>query len=55
VRARGTTAWSFRRAGRFKPGTWTARIRAVDRAGNSEKKVLKPNPLSRNFVTFKIR
>ncbi|HEX8743898.1 MAG TPA: Calx-beta domain-containing protein [Thermoleophilaceae bacterium] len=55
VRARGTTSWTFRRAGRFPTGTWTARIRAVDRAGNAEKKVLKPNPLSRNFVTFKIR
>jgi hypothetical protein len=55
VRARGTAIWSFRLRGRFPRGTWTARIRAVDRAGNSEKKVLKPNPLSRNFVTFKIR
>jgi hypothetical protein len=55
VKASGTTAWAFTRTGRFAPGTWTARIRAVDRAGNAEKKVRKPNPRSRNFVTFKIR
>ncbi|HEX8053127.1 MAG TPA: Calx-beta domain-containing protein, partial [Thermoleophilaceae bacterium] len=55
VVARGTTSWTFTRTGYHRPGTWTARIRAVDRAGNAEKKVLKPNPLSRNFVTFKIR
>lgn len=55
VRARGTKRWSFRIAGVFPAGTWTARIRAVDRAGNSEKKDRKPHPRSRNFVTFKIR
>ncbi len=55
VRANGTGRWSFRATGPFAPGTWTARIRSVDRAGNAEKKVRKPNPRSRNFVTFKIR
>jgi hypothetical protein len=55
VTARGTTRWTFTRTGYHRPGTWTARIRAVDRAGNAEKKIRKPNPLSRNFVTFKIR
>jgi hypothetical protein len=55
VTARGTARWSLRRAGAFPPGTWTARVRAVDRAGNAEKKARKPRPRSRNFVTFKIR
>jgi hypothetical protein len=55
VRARGTAHWRFRLARRLPIGTYTARIRAVDRAGNAEKKVLKANPGSRNFVTFFVR
>jgi hypothetical protein len=55
VRARGTSRWSFEARGRFPAGTWTARVRAHDRAGNFEKKVRKPHPDHRNFITFKIR
>jgi hypothetical protein len=55
TRARGTTAWRFRLAATLPPGTYTARIRAVDKTGNAEKKVRKTNPRSRNYVTFKIR
>jgi hypothetical protein len=55
VKVHGTTAWSFALDRRLLAGTWTARIRAHDRAGNFEKKVRKAAPRSRNFVTFKVR
>ena len=54
LRARGRTSWRFTMKRALPKGTYTARSRGVDVAGNVERKSRKRGR-ARNFVTFKIR
>jgi hypothetical protein len=47
LRARGTGHWSYGRRGVFPPGSYVARVWALDRSGNRER------PTRR--LTFRIR
>jgi hypothetical protein len=54
MRARGRTSWRFLVKRQLPVGTYTARSRGVDVAGNTERKTRKRGR-ARNFLTFKIR
>jgi hypothetical protein len=54
LRARGRTSWSYVVKRRLPPGTYTARSRGLDVAGNVERK-RRRSGRSRNFLTFRVR
>jgi hypothetical protein len=54
VSARGTTHWSLRVARRLPPGTYVVRSRAIDAAGNVERKH-RLHGRERNFVVVRVR
>jgi hypothetical protein len=54
VAAAGTAAWSLRTARPLPRGTYVVRSRAIDAAGNVERKARLAGA-KRNFVTVKIR
>jgi hypothetical protein len=54
VSARGTTHWLLRVARRVPPGTYVVRSRAIDAAGNVERKQ-RLRGRARNFVTVRVR
>ena len=54
VQAKGTTKWSFHSARPLSGGTYVVRSRAIDAAGNLERKQRRKGRL-RNFVTVKLR
>jgi hypothetical protein len=54
VSARGTSHWVLRVARRVPPGTYVVRSRAIDAAGNLERKQ-RLRGRARNFVTVRVR
>jgi hypothetical protein len=54
VSARGTVHWSLRVARRAPPGTYVIRCRAIDAAGNVERKH-RLSGRARNFVVVRVR
>ena len=55
VRVRGAAAWRLKLRRRLPRGTYVARGRALDRAGNREWKLRKRGRSGRNVVTFRVR
>ena len=54
IQAKGTKTWTFRSASKLPAGTYVVRSRAIDAAGNLERKQRRRGRL-RNFVTVKLR